>query len=206
MDCQKYQELEERLKLRNKLLNLGICLTAVGPTGPKGDIGPQGIPGEKGEKGDKGDKGDIGPEGPTTPSTNEGLMSTGFVETKTTGKMTLQDPWLIPNPSSYFNLLEDNDIEVQPGIYEITFSGLIKGVDATHGGTFYLQTDEGSAIKDLTFELLASNGKQMHFSQSIVFRFENITNLQAMAGLFGDENDSNVTITDVNLLMKKIHE
>lgn len=49
MDCQKYQELEERLKLRNKLLNLGICLTAVGPTGPKGDIGP---------------------EGPTTPSTN----------------------------------------------------------------------------------------------------------------------------------------
>ena len=125
MDCQKYQELEERLKLRNKLLNLGICLTAVGPTGPKGDIGPQGIPGEKGEKGDKGDKGDIGPEGPTTPSTNEGLMSTGFVETKTTGKMTLQDPWLIPNPSSYFNLLEDNDIEVQPGIYEITFSGLI---------------------------------------------------------------------------------
>ena len=36
MDCQKYQELEERLKLRNKLLNLGICLTTVRPTGPKG--------------------------------------------------------------------------------------------------------------------------------------------------------------------------
>ena len=115
MDCQKYQELEERLKLRNKLLNLGICLTAVGPTGPKGDIGP---------------------EGPTAPSANEGLMSTGFVETTKTGKMTLQDTWLIPNPSSYFNLLEDNDIEVQPGIYEITFSGLIKGVDATHRGKF----------------------------------------------------------------------
>ena len=142
MDCQKYQELEERLKLRNKLLNLGICLTAVGPTGPKCDIGP---------------------EGPTTPSTKEGLMSTGFVETTKTGKMTLQDPWLIPNPSSYFNLLEDNDIEVQPGIYEITFSCLIKGVDAIHGGTFYLQTDEGSAIKDLTFELLASNGSRCIF-------------------------------------------
>ena len=46
----------------------------------------------------------------------------------------------------------------------------------------------------------------MHFSQSIVFRFENITNLQALAGVFGDETDSNVTITDVNLLMKKIYE
>lgn len=81
MDCQKYQELEERLKLRNKLLNLGICLTAVGPTGPQGDIGP---------------------EGPTTPSTSS--------ETTKTGKMTLQDPWIIPNLSSYFNLLEANDI------------------------------------------------------------------------------------------------
>ena len=200
MDCQKYQELEERLKLKKKLLNLGICLTTVGPTGPKGDIGKQGIQGEKGEKGD------IGPAGPTLPSTNEGLMSTGFLEATKTGKMVLRDSWLIPNPSNYFNLLEDNIIEVKPGIYEITFSGLIKGVDVTHGGTFYLQTDEGAAIRDLTFELLASNGKQMHFSQAIVFRFEDITNLQAMAGVFGDLEDSNVSISDVNLLMKKLHE
>lgn len=197
MDCQKYQELEDRLKLRNKLLKLGIGYSCIGPTGPKG---------EKGEQGPKGDKGEIGPTGQALPSTNEGLMSIGFTEADISGVMTHQNPWLIPNPSSYFNLIDDSNIEVQPGIYEITFSGLIKGADDTHGGTFYLQTSEGDAIRDLTFELLATDGKQMHFSQSIVFRFEELTILQAVAQIHGDENSSNVIISDVNLLMKKIHE
>lgn len=58
MDCQKYQELEDRLKLRNKLLKLGIGSFCVGPTGPKGD---------------KGDKGEIGPAGQALPSISEGV-------------------------------------------------------------------------------------------------------------------------------------
>lgn len=200
MNCQKYQELEERLKLRNELLKLGIGYSCIGPTGPQGEKGEQGL------KGDKGDKGEIGPAGQALPSTNEGLMSTGFEEVDTSGIMVHQNLWLIPNPSAYFNLIDDSNIEVLPGIYEITFSGLIKGVDDTHGGTFYLQTSEGDAIRDLTFELLATEGKQMHFSQSIIFRFEELTILQAVAQIDGDENSSNVVITDVNLLMKKIHE
>lgn len=194
MVCQKYQELEERLRLRNKLLKLGIGCSVVGPTGPRGERGLQG------------EKGDMGPAGQALPSTNEGLLSIGFLETDTSGVMTYQNPWIIPNPSSYFNLINDSDIEVQPGIYEIVFSGLIKDADDTHGGTFYLQTIEGSAIRDLIFELLPTDGKLMHFSQSIVFRFEDVTTLQVLAEIYGDEHDSNVNITDVNLLMKKIHE
>lgn len=206
MDCQKYQELEERLKIRNELLKLGIGCSFIGPTGPKGERGQQGIQGPQGEQGPKGDKGNIGPAGQAIPSANEGLMSVGFAEVQTNGIMTHQNPWLIPNPSDYFHLVDDSNIEVQPGIYEITFSGLIKDADDTHGGTFYLQTSEGSAIRDLTFELLPDDGKQMHFSQSIVFRFEEVTILQALAEIYGNQDSSNIAITEVNLLMKKIHE
>ena len=45
----------------------------------------------------------------------------------------------------------------------------------------------------------------MNFSQTTVFRFEASTILEVVASIIGDEGTSNVTITDVNLLMKKIH-
>ena len=67
----KYQELIENLKLRNKILNLGICNSIIGPAGPKGDIGPTGP---------KGNHGDIGPTGPIAISSTEGLFFTNFLE------------------------------------------------------------------------------------------------------------------------------
>lgn len=39
MSFYKLQELENNLKLRNKLLKLGLGCPIVGPTGPKGDKG-----------------------------------------------------------------------------------------------------------------------------------------------------------------------
>lgn len=187
----RYDDLIKNIKLRNKLLNLGIGCSTTGP------------------KGDKGDKGDIGPTGPTGPapiSTNESLLFMSFNETKESEQLVGENIWLIPNPSDYFVILNEKEIKVQPGIYEITFSGFIDKVDNNHGATLYLQTSTGSAIKDLTFELLAGNGIQMHFSQSIVFRFEEITILQVMTDITGDSISSNVVISDVNLIMKKIHE
>lgn len=191
MSLQKYQELKQNLELRNKLLSIGIGCPMVGPTGPKGN------------KGDKGDKGD---PGSSTVSSSEALLFTSFNEANSSEKMIINDSWLIPSDSPYFTLTPENDIEVQPGIYQITISGLIKGVDNNHGAVFYLQNDEGDAIKDLTFELLAGSLSQMSFSQTILFRFEKMTILQLMANISGEELSSNVTISDVNLLMKKIHE
>lgn len=194
---EKYQELIENLKLRNKILNLGICSSIISPTGPKGDIGPTGP---------KGDTGDIGPTGPIAISSTEEILFTSFLETNTSGKMSRQDSWIIPSESEYFSLLNETDIKVQPGIYEISFSGLIEKADDSHGATFYLKDDVGSAIKDLSFELLAGNGKQMNFSQTILFRFEKETILQVEADILGNTDDSNVVVTNVNLIMKKIHE
>ena len=206
MDLQKYQELEKNLKLRNKLLKLGIgCVIK----GPKGDIGPTGPQGEIGPTGPTGPQGDIGPTGATgeaAASSNESLFFTSFSDTKDSNKMVLEDSWLIPSESKYFNILNDTDIEVQPGIYEITFSGLVNDSDDTHGATFYLQNSEGSALKDLTFELPVGNGKQMNFSQTIIFRFEKVTVLEVYADILGDTGTSNIIISSVNLLMKKIHE
>ena len=121
----KYQELIENLKLRNKILNLGICNSIIGPAGQKGDIGPTGPKGDHGDIGPKGDPGDIGPTGPIAISSTEGLFFTNFLETNTSGEMLLQDSWLVPNESEYFSLLNETDIKVQPGIYEISFSCLL---------------------------------------------------------------------------------
>lgn len=194
MSSYKFKELEENVKLRNKLLKLGFGCTIIGPTGPKGD------------KGDQGPQGNIGPTGPIASSSNEGLLFSGFVDTKTSEKMSINNSWLIPNESEYFSILNNTEIEIQPGIYEITFSGLIEQADDTHGATFYLQNSEGTALKDLTYKLEPNSGKQMSFSQNIVFRFEKETILEVAADILGDSSTSNVVISGVNLTIKKIHE
>ena len=101
---------------------------------------------------------------------------------------------LVPNASPYFTLLNNSKIELIPGIYEISFSGRIEGGDNTHDGTFYLQTSEGSALKDLTFTLPIDSLEMMHFSQTILFRFDKDTVLQVPVDILGDLNTSNVEI------------
>lgn len=202
MSDEKYCKLKENIELKNKLLSLGFC-GIKGDKGDKGEIGPQGKDGKMGPTGPKGEKGDTGP---TASSSNESLFFASFIEADTSSSMDVDSSWLIPSPSSYFKLLNDSDIEVQAGIYEITFSGFIENADSTHGATFYLQTIDGSAVKDLTFILPVDSLMQMQFSQSIVFRFEDVTTLQVMVDILGDINDSNVVVKDVTLLMKKIHE
>ena len=46
----------------------------------------------------------------------------------------------------------------------------------------------------------------MNFSQTILFRFEQETTLQVKADILGNQDDSNVVVTNVNLVMKKIYE
>lgn len=191
MSSNKYRELEENMKLRNKLLSLGIGCSIIGPTGSQGPTGPQGVQ---------------GPTGPSAISSTDGIFSTGFNDSDIVGKMTFDNLWIIPSESEFFNQISDSELEIKPGIYEITMSGLINKADDTHGAEVYLQNSEGSAIKDLSFELSIGNGKQMYFSQTTFFRFEVETVLQVMTNILGDIGTSNVVISDVNLILKKIHE
>lgn len=116
----KYQEFEENLRLRNKLLKIGIRCPIIVPTGP---TEPQGI---QGPEGIQGTTGPTGPTGPIAISSNEGLFFTSFLDTRIPGEMLIDTPWLIPNSSPYFSLPSTSEIEVQPGIYEITLSCLIE--------------------------------------------------------------------------------
>lgn len=225
---QNLDKLEENLKLRKNLLSLGICSSVVGPVGPTGPsggatgpTGPQGIQGLKGDKGDigptgpqglKGDKGDtglVGPQGepgPIISSTNEGMLFASFAETKANGPMLFENSWLVPSDSLYFNILNNNEIQIQPGIYEITLSSFLDGSDVDHGAEVYLKTMDGSAIKDLDYKLPIGSTMPMNFSQNILFRFENVTVLQVEVNLLGEEETSNVVVSNTNLLIKKIHE
>lgn len=225
MCSQNLDRLEENLKLRKKLLSLGICSSVIGPTGPtgpsggatgptgpqgiQGPAGPQGIPGVQGLKGDKGDVGPTGPQGepgPIISSTNEGMLFVSFAETKANGPMTFENSWLVPNDSQYFNLLNNNEVQIEPGIYEISLSCFLDGSDADHGVEVYLKTKEGAAIKDLDYKLPVGSTMPMNFSQNILFRFENVTILEVEVNLLGDEGTSNIDVSNTNLLIKKIHE
>lgn len=194
MPNDKYQELLENIKIKNKLATIGIGCNYVG------------LPGPKGEKGDKGEQGEQGPSGPVSPASNDGLFFTSFLETDQQGTMTIDTPWLIPNLSPYFTLIDDTSIKIQPGIYEITLSTLIEKLDEEHGAIVYLKNQHGSSIKGLIFTLPVGNVNMMNFSQTIIFRFEDITTLQCNIDILGNLNTANINISDVNLLIKKIHE
>lgn len=181
MNNNEYCELED---LRKKLLKIGIGYSVIG------------------KKGDKGDKGDAGP---LVSSSTEGIFFTTFNETNKENKLEFEIPWLVPNPSTYFSIY-DNNIELETGLYEISLSGSINNVDNDHSGTISLQTTEGAEIKGLSFLLEAGDIPKIYFSRSILFRFEEPTLLEVHSYITGDLNTSNVTFTDINLYIKKIHE
>lgn len=79
-------------------------------------------------------------------------------------------------------------------------------MDELHGAEIYLSDSKGSAIKDLNFKLEQGTSKIFSLSQAIVFRFENVTNLNVDFSITGDETTSNIIAFNVYLIMKKIHE
>lgn len=136
----------------------------------------------------------------------KGVLFASYNDTNDVIAMILNDTWLVPEPSEYFIIPNNTELEVSPGIYKINLSGIVSGVDTTHGGGFYLKDSTEAAIKDLTFELSMGNISEMYFGKAILFRFEEDAILEVMASMTGDINTSNVVVKDVTLLMRKIHE
>ncbi len=62
-----------------------------------------------------------------------------------------------------------------------------------------------TVVMDLPFQLLAGLTTQMLFSQTIIYTFDTETPLQIQAEITGQQDTSNVRVSDVNLLMKKIY-
>lgn len=114
-------------------------------TGPRGEFGPTG---PTGAQGIQGETGPTGPSGTTPLSSNEGIVHASFLENEDTGVMKFENTWFVPNPSEYFKLLDNSHIDVESGIYKISFSCYITGVDVDHGIEVYLTDDTGAAIQE----------------------------------------------------------
>lgn len=215
MSCNNFEEIEKNLKLSKRLKKLGICPNTAGPVGPIGPTGATGPQGETGPTGPTGPQGEIGPTGPTGPqgevgpvatASYEGLLHANYIDTSNEGDMELNDSWLVPDPCIYFTIKGDTEIEIEPGIYEITMSSFISGIDSTHGVEIYLKDANASAIKDLDFKVEPDGVKEINFSRTILFRFENINTLSIAVFITGDIGTSNIEVSNVSLLLKKIHE
>lgn len=46
----------------------------------------------------------------------------------------------------------------------------------------------------------------MYFSRTVLFRFEDVTTLYVEFNVLGDEGTSNVSVSEVNLVLKKVHD
>lgn len=187
------KQIKEKQKLRNNLLDLGLICTLVGPTGPEGRMGKQGPQGEKGE------------DAINFPSSVESMFYTSYMDTKEDGLLTISEPWLIPNPNDNFEILNEHEILIKPGIYEITMASFISGADNTHGGIIYLQDENKTSIKDLYFKLEQDEGKVMHFYQTSLLRIENDTKYSVFVNVLGDQLSSNVKFSNINLILKKLY-
>ena len=187
-----YQKLLEKQKLRKELLDLGlVCMVQ----------GPQGVKGEKGEKGDKGDPGEAGTN---YPASYESLFYTSFNDAHDGGKLIINTPWLVPNPVDCFQILDESDILVKPGVYEITLSCQIMGTDDTHGAQVYLQDENGSEIKALSFIYPRNNGSFSSFYQTTLLRFEKDTILSVNTLILGDSTSHNISFSNANLMLKRL--
>lgn len=187
------KQIKEKQKLRNNLLDLGLICTLVGPTGPEGRMGKQGPQGEKGE------------DAINFPSSVESMFYTSYMDTKEDGLLTISEPWLIPNPNDNFEILNEHEILIKPGIYEITMASFISGADNNHGGIIYLQDENKTSIKDLYFKLEQEEGKVMHFYQTSLLRIENDTKYSVFVSVLGDQLSSNVKFSNINLILKKLY-
>ena len=196
-----YEKLLEKQKLRKELLDLGLVCTV---RGPKGEQGIQGPHGPQGAKGDKGDKGDPGEAGPSYPASYQSLFYTSFAESSEEGVFVISTPWIVPNPSDFFEILNETDVLVKPGVYEISLACQMAGADNAHGAHVYLQDENGSEFKALSFNYPANNGTFEHFYQTTLLRFENDTALSVNALILGDHDSANIEFSNANLMLKKI--
>lgn len=120
--------------------------------------------------------------------------------------MIYDNVWRIPNDTEIFNIIDESKVKVIPRIYEISISGLVTGIDDNNSAEIYLLTDKSAAIKDLNFKFPKNSGSQGYFSKTTLFRFEEETYLEINTNIISDLQTSTITISEVNLLLKKIHE
>lgn len=151
-------------------------------------------------------QGPTGPAGPITPSSLESTFFSDFNDVTKDDELLFNNIWIIPNDLKTFNVIDNKQVKIIPGIYEISISGLASGIDENNEAEIYLQTIQGTAIKDLSFKFPKGNISYSYFSKNTIYRFEQETTLEIKTNITSDNNNSLITISALNLILKKIHE
>lgn len=178
----KIERICENQKLKNRLKEAGI-FPLIGPTGPKGEIGP------------------TGPKGENSLS-YEGILSGFYNDEYGEETLSFLDKKVFPKDTDIFTT-NDTDINIKKGIYEVTLSGIITGVDEDNGGIFYLyNATNDTIINGLHFLLSASNVKEMYFSGTTVVELSEPSVFQVKTEVSGGKVQK-VKFNDINILIKK---
>lgn len=162
--------------------------------------------GEKGEQGPKGDTGEQGPAGAGVgPTAYNAIIYAGYADTKEVKALTIKEKILLPESTTMFEVPNITDIDVKvTGIYEITLCGKISGVTQSNDATFYLRNKTtGSVINNLNFTLIAGDTPNMTFSGTTVIQIFAPASLEIRSYISNDATTSQITFSDVNLILKR---
>lgn len=150
----------------------------------------------------KGEKGDTSSSLPTS---YNAIFYAGFNETKDSKSLVMREKILIPDKYDVFNTPTVSSLEIKAtGIYEIMLCGKINGITEQNGAkVFLLNTTTGEVINNLSFEINEGTTKQLIFSGSTITQLFAPASFEVKASITSDPIGSNITFSDVTLIMKK---
>lgn len=170
---------------------------------------PKGEQGDKGDKGEKGEQGEAGPQGAGVgPTAFNAIFHTIFTDTKDTKSMVMKSKILIPDTTNVFSFPTVSSFDINSsGIYEITLCGKISGVTEENGASFYLfNKTTGTTINNLNFELENGTTPDMNFSGTTIAEIFAPASFELKTFITNDATGSNITFSDVNLILKRYNK
>lgn len=157
-------------------------------------------------------KGETGPIGPTGPvgagagaTAYNAIISTRYADATDARSLTIKEKIFIPDPTNVFQVPSVINIDVKvTGIYEIMLCGKISGVTEGNGAKFQLvNITTGTIPNNLTFELKKGTTSNMTFSGTTITEIFAPATFQIKSIIDGDPLSSNITFSDINLIMKR---
>ncbi len=143
------------------------------------------------------------PCGPTGPKSDSDIcfISYGYKK-NVSGDLQIEKSRIIPDNSSIYTINGD-EVQVETGVYEITYCGNLKKPEQTGQAllNLYVMVNGSSTTLPDMGIYLAGDDTYTYFSSTGVFDFTQKRNLVVNLAFFGT---TNVEVDKVNVLIKKI--
>ncbi len=145
-----------------------------------------------------------GTTGPTGPTAEPNICFISYMNKKNIqGDLDIEKNKIYPTNSSNYTII-GQEVQMGPGLYEITYSGYLKKPGTTGQAVLHLLAITSSAtttLPDMDIELLGDN-QYTYFSSTGVFEFDQTINLCVSLGFY---NTPTVETDHVNVLIKKLN-